>query len=389
MKGRFWKRAIALMLAVVLLTAALPVQALASVQDLLGNSAQENQAVLDQLTDITGSEEDAQRYYQLLRQYNLLDEDGRTVEDWSVTMDGEAVSIEEIRQVLAGDHDPQQTVWVDGTPVTLENLDIMLQIEDYIAYLSETYFSEQEWTEEQLASLESLQQQVSESGIQIFADTGDPIIGSGGVSHSAQVTVSAVPTVEDNTATFTVNLTGATEGQKVSFDWKALSGINGLVSGNNTVELTAGADGQASDSFTVTLNEDISDEVFTTGSVKYYVNLSNITNALFSTNDSTGGTAEAMTIACTAVEGGNVPDDYENKIMEGGTFGSVFPVNTGEDGGNSFHSEKVDKEKPTESDITPVDVSMDDFSKYLIRYGLVDTLRAQAATMPANNAHVP
>ncbi len=31
MKGRFWKRAIALMLAVVLLTAALPVQALASV----------------------------------------------------------------------------------------------------------------------------------------------------------------------------------------------------------------------------------------------------------------------------------------------------------------------------------------------------------------------
>lgn len=257
----------------------------------------------------------------------------------------------------------------------------MLQIEDYIAYLSETYFSEQEWTEEQLASLESLQQQVSESGIQIFADTGDPIIGSGGVSHSARVVV----TPGDSNGTFNVTLNGAVQGQKVSFDWKALSGINGLVSGNNTVELTAGADGQASDSFTVTLNEDISDEVFTTGSVKYYVNLSNITNALFSTNDSTGGTAEAMTIACTVVEGGNVPDDYENKIMEGGTFGSVFPVNTGEDGGNSFHSEKVDKEKPTESDITPVDVSMDDFSKYLIRYGLVDTLRAQAATMPANN----
>lgn len=377
MKGRFWKRALALLLAVVLLTAAVPLQALASVRDLLDNSAQENQAILDQLTSITGSEEDAQRYYQLMRQYNLLDEDGHTVEEWSVTMDGEEVSVDEIRQVLAGDYDSQKMVWVDGTPVTLENLELMLEIEDYIAYLSETYFSQQEWTEEQLASFESLQQQVQESGIQIFAANDEPIIGSGGVSHSARVVVNPTPDVQNGTATFTATLTGAAEGQQVTFDWKALSGIDGLASGSGTVTLEADGDGKATASFEVTLNETLPDTVLTTVAVPYYVNLSNITNALFSTNDGNGGTAEAMTIACTAVQGGNVPDDYLNQLKPGGYFTASFSM-------GSYHSNEVTTENPTEADIEPVEVTVDEFSKYLIKNGLVDTLRAQS-NLPANN----
>ena len=348
MKGRFWKRALALLLAVVLLTAAVPLQALASVRDLLDNSAQENQAILDQLTSITGSEEDAQRYYQLMRQYNLLDEDGHTVEEWSVTMDGEEVSVDEIRQVLAGDYDSQKMVWVDGTPVTLENLELMLEIEDYIAYLSETYFSQQEWTEEQLASFESLQQQVQESGIQIFAANDEPIIGSGGVSHSARVVVSPGTT----NGTFTATLTGAATGQKVTFDWKALSGIEGLASGSGTVTLEADGDGKATASFEVTLNETLPDTVLTTVAVPYYVNLSNITNALFSTNDGNGGTAEAMPIACTAVQGGNVPDDYLNQLKPGGYFTASFSM-------GSYHSNEVTTENPTEADIEPVEVTVD------------------------------
>ena len=372
MKGRFWKRALALLLAVVLLTAAVPLQALASVRDLLDNSAQENQAILDQLTSITGSEEDAQRYYQLMRQYNLLDEDGHTVEEWSVTMDGEEVSVDEIRQVLAGDYDSQKMVWVDGTPVTLENLELMLEIEDYIAYLSETYFSQQEWTEEQLASFESLQQQVQESGIQIFAANDEPIIGSGGVSHSARVVVNPTPDVQNGTATFTATLTGAADGQKVTFDWKALSGIAGLASGSGTVTLEADGDGKATASFAVTLNETLPDTVFTTGAVPYYVNLSNITNALFSTNDGNGGTAEAMTIACTAVQGGNVPAEFEDSLIGPYGLNSSFII-------GRYNS--------AEGSADPVNVTLTDLHKYVIEQGIADTLRSEAVNMPATNAN--
>lgn len=368
MKGRLWKRALSLLLAVMMVVTVLPLQAFASIQELLGNSAQENQAILDELTSITGSEEDAQRYYQLMRQYNLLDKDGHTVEEWSVTMDGEEVSIEEIRQVLEGDYDPQKYVWVDGTPVTLENLDLMLQIEDYIAYLSETYFSQQEWNEEQLASLESLQKQVQESGIQILAaNDGETIIGSGGMSHSARVTVTPTPTVQDGTATFSVNLSGASQAQKVSFTWSAY-GVNGLASGSGTVELTADENGTATDSFTVSINEDISDKVFTTDGMKYYVNLSGITNALFSTNDGTNGTAEALTLACTAVEGGNAPAG----VMSGAQPLSTF----------SLGEKHSTDEKPED----PVEIEFTDTSRLAMSLGLVDTLRAESAMYRADES---
>lgn len=367
MKGRLWKRALSLLLVVVLLVTALPLQAFASIQELLGNSAQENQAILDELASITGSEEDAQRYYQLMRQYNLLDEDGHTVEDWSVTMDGEEVSIAEIRQVLEGDYDPQQYVWVDGTPVTLENLDVMLQIEDYIAYLSETYFSQQEWNEEQLASLESLQKQVQESGIQILAaDDGETIIGSGGMSHSARVTVTPTPTVQDGTATFSVNLSGAAEGQEVSFDWSAY-GAGGLADAEGTVELTAGEGGTASGSFAVTLN-DVSRTVFTAGGMKYYVNVSNVTNALFSANDGTNGTAEAMTFVCDAVQDGTIPEEYKSELLNGTT-----PIST------------IDWGQHKSDGSAQQEITLTDAQRYAISYGLVDTIKMRGDNFRNNS----
>ena len=162
----------ALLLAMVMTVMLLPVTAMAALGDLLVQDTAYNRQVLSALEGLVG-EGDAQACYRLLQQYNLLDEDGRAVEDWSVTMDGRELGLDQLREVLAGDYDPERLVWVDGVPVTLENLDLILQIEDYIAYLDQTYFSDGAWSQEQLASLASLQAQVRSSGIQLLGQA-DP-----------------------------------------------------------------------------------------------------------------------------------------------------------------------------------------------------------------------
>ena len=141
-----WKRLLSGVMAIVVMLSLLPVTALAS---LLNNDPAVNREILDQLEQICGSPEEAERYYGLLCQYGLLNEEGAIPESWSVTMDGQDITLDELRKMLSGDYDPEKLVLVDGTPVTLENLETILAIEDYIAYLRSTYFNGCQWSEEE------------------------------------------------------------------------------------------------------------------------------------------------------------------------------------------------------------------------------------------------
>ena len=281
---RWGTRVLSLLMTVVMTVMLFPVPAWASLGDLLTRDAAYNREILEILEDMTQIEAEAREYYDLLQRYNLLDEDGNAVESWSVTMDGREVTLEEIREVLAGDYDPQALVWVDGTPVTLENLDIILQIEDYIAYLRETYFSDVEWTPEQLASLESLREQINTSGIQVLAPADDSGVGPSGVNHKARVLVSSTSDGE-----FVATLTNPTPGVTVTFDWEALSGSQ-EASGEGAVTLT---EGNSSVTFQVTLPQATTETVRSEADLVYYVKLDNIKNALF---DDNGTGREAMTL---------------------------------------------------------------------------------------------
>lgn len=250
---------LSLFLAFILTVMLVPSTALAALGDLLRNDPAYNQEILDALRQITGDEADAEAYYALLQRYNLLDEDGNAVENWSVTLDGEELTLDGLREVLAGDYDPDKLVWVDGTAVTLGNLDIILQIEDYIAYIRDTYFSGQTWTEEELAALESLREQVSSSGIEILAPEGAAagFTSPTGTNHDARVSIRGGyagvkyydSTGGGNTSTNyyyfpIINLTGAEPGQKVTF----MLNISSSLTNHRTVEveLTADETGEAS-----------------------------------------------------------------------------------------------------------------------------------------------
>lgn len=79
---------------------------------------------------------------------------------------------------------------VDGTPVTVADLKVMLEIEEYIAYLRETYFDGHQWSQEQLDSLDSLMEQINSEGIDVLAPEGSEAIQfPSGVDHTAAVSM--------------------------------------------------------------------------------------------------------------------------------------------------------------------------------------------------------
>ncbi|HIR91683.1 MAG TPA: S-layer homology domain-containing protein [Candidatus Limicola stercorigallinarum] len=267
-----WKRIVVAVLTALLLFDASPIPAMASV---LSNAPAENEQILSELGSIAGSEDEAERYYELMERYGLLDEDRNPVESWTIQMDGKDVTLDEIRATLAGDYDAAKTVTVDGTPVTLGDLDTMLQIEDYVAHVKDTYFSDQEWTDEQKASLESLENQINSEGIEILGTEGELTFPSG-VDHNLRLKVEAEDTAE-NGQDYTVTVSTA-DGQpvkkEVTFDYVALSG-SVTAEGSGTAAIPVD---QSSTTVTVKVGSAAGS---TNGDSVFVLSLFNVKNALF------------------------------------------------------------------------------------------------------------
>jgi len=165
---RLTTRLISMLLALVLCFQMLPLTALAA---LLDNDPAYNQEILESLTEIVGSEDEAARYYAMLDRYGLLDEEGNLAESWEIWLDGEQVTLEDILALLEDpDCDLTKYVLVDGRAITLGELQTILQIEEYITYLREKYFDGHQWTAEQQASLVSLLEQIEEEGIELLSE---------------------------------------------------------------------------------------------------------------------------------------------------------------------------------------------------------------------------
>src|SRR5699024_8445545 len=126
---------------VILTLGLLPGTACAAVGQLLHNSPQQNEALLEALSELAGPE-DAREFYALLQEYGLLDEDGQFVTDRTIDLNGEAYTLEEMEALLADpDTDLSQVAEVDGVAIALGDLATVIAIEREIQHLQETYFS--------------------------------------------------------------------------------------------------------------------------------------------------------------------------------------------------------------------------------------------------------
>ena len=292
-----WRRWACALLTAVLLLAAAPAPAYAAVGELVRNTMLENSALLAALREAYG--DDAETYLALLQSYGLVDSRGSLMTDEKITVDGKDYTLEELEAYLSDPAvDLTQAAEVDGTYVTLEGLKLVLEIEQYLAYVEATYFTEQDLTDEQKASFYDLAQAWAGGELSFTGGTQPLAVnaltdeGPSGIDHGVQLSVTAADTATANgTYTITVIPTKA-QGQDVTFSWRAVSGSIQVAGGG---DITIPANSTAP----VTLTVQVSG---CAGKIKgqgtFVVQLYDLENALFE-NGSNGATRWEKTVSVT------------------------------------------------------------------------------------------
>ena len=160
------KRILSILLLCSMVLTMLPTAAFAAVSDSLGNTPEENQAILEQLAALNGGSSD--QVLSMLNALGLLDEAGNFKVDQTITLDGQVLTLAAVMELLENPAtDLTRIADVDGTPVALGDLKTMIQIEQELQRIKDTYFSGREFTGETLENLNSLMEQLELQGISL------------------------------------------------------------------------------------------------------------------------------------------------------------------------------------------------------------------------------
>lgn len=251
---RMRKRVLSLLVAVSMTLSLLPGAAFAVVGDLLDNRPAENQALLEELEELTG--QDAEAIQALLEQYGLLDENGNLVTDKTVTLDGVEYTLEEMEALLSDPAtDLSRVAEVDGVPIALGDLKTIIAIERELARIQETYFSGKTFEGEARDNLNRLMAQLQSEGI---------TLNTGTAGDTAVVDVSGFTTVALDYSTSVSTTLNMKAGVTYSVDLWLESGLSGQMTvrvffGNDNYETLSGNNDTAT--LTYTPDEDKSVEL--------------------------------------------------------------------------------------------------------------------------------
>ena len=215
------KRFLALVLCLCMTLTLLPTTAFAAVSDSLGNTPEENQAILEQLSALTGGSSD--QVLSMLDALGLLDEDGNFKVDQTITLDGQVLTLAAVMELLENPAtDLTRIADVDGTPVALGDLKTMIQIEQELQRIKDTYFSDREFTGEALENLNSLTEQLELQGISLrYSAFTTPPVGVETVDMSGMMsqTLDNLANKKWESGTFTVY-----RGKPVGFSYRIQEG---------------------------------------------------------------------------------------------------------------------------------------------------------------------
>ena len=215
------KRFIAALLSLCMTLTLLPTTAFAALSDSLGNTPEENQAILEQLSALTGGSSD--QVLSMLNALGLLDEDGNFKVDQTITLDGQVLTLAAVMELLEKpDTDLTRIADVDGTPVALGDLKTMIQIEQELQRIKNTYFSGKEFTGEALENLNSLMEQLELQGISLqYSASATAPVGVETVDMSGMMsqTLDNLANKEWSSGTFTVYC-----GKPVGFSYRIKKG---------------------------------------------------------------------------------------------------------------------------------------------------------------------
>ena len=215
------KRFLAALLSLCMTLTLLPTTAFAAVSDSLGNTPEENQAILEQVSALTGDSSD--QVLSMLNALGLLDEDGNFKVDQTITLDGQVLTLAAVMELLENPTtDLTRIADVDGTPVALGDLKTMIQIEQELQRIKDTYFSGREFTGEALENLNSLMEQLELQGISLqYSASATAPVGVETVDMSGMMsqTLGDLATNSWSSGTFTVY-----GGKPVGFSYRIQKG---------------------------------------------------------------------------------------------------------------------------------------------------------------------
>ena len=215
------KRFLAALLSLCMTLTLLPTTAFAALSDSLGNTLKENQAILEQLSALTGGSSDQVR--SVLNALGLLDEAGNFKVDQTITLDGQVLTLAAVMELLENPAtDLTRIADVDGTPVALGDLKTMIQIEQELQRIKDTYFSGREFTGEALENLNSLMEQLELQGISLqYSASATAPVGVETVDMSGMMsqTLGDLATNSWSSGTFTVY-----GGKPVGFSYRIQEG---------------------------------------------------------------------------------------------------------------------------------------------------------------------
>ena len=215
------KRFLAALLSLCMTLTMLPTTAFAAVNDSLGNTPEENQAILEQLSALTGDSSD--QVLSMLNALGLLDEDGNFKVDQTITLDGQVLTLAAVMELLENPAtDLTRIADVDGTPVALGDLKTMIQIEQELQRIKDTYFSGREFTGEALENLNSLMEQLELQGISLqYSASATAPVGVETVDMSNMTSLTLEDLVANSWSSGTFTVYG---GKPVGFSYRIQKG---------------------------------------------------------------------------------------------------------------------------------------------------------------------
>ena len=163
------------------------------------NSYERNLVILNTLKNILGSDVQAEEALSRMLELGLISETGELI-TYEIEIDGKIMSLEKVRELISSDaFEPEKLITVDGAPLSLKDLKLMLEIEDELKRIKDTYFNEGiTLNDEQRQSLASLRQQIQTEGISMFSAADSSIEFPSGIDHGIYAEVETDLVVFEN-----------------------------------------------------------------------------------------------------------------------------------------------------------------------------------------------
>ncbi|MCT4687271.1 S-layer homology domain-containing protein [Vallitalea sp.] len=291
----------------ILFTAVFPLDTLARVSVTKHNSIDKNQELLNTLNKMYGDDIDAEKMLEEMKKLGILSDAGDFVSS-KIKVDGQMMTLEEIQEYLSDeDIDFDKVVYVDDTPITLANLQIMIDIEYKLDEIRKKYFeSDVKLTEDHLEALDSLEKQINTKGITFANEIVKNAEFPSGIKEKPIITFNSddmnngyiTHPNENGTITITATLSKQYD-EPVSFKYSTIMGSAGndfCISGNNNYqevidgEVIFSPNETSKDIIIQIYKEEYNNDLLGTrwtGEEIFYISFDDIKNAFFSGNKKT------------------------------------------------------------------------------------------------------